>query len=75
MNTIKFPKLHKVVYTNTTDNLLAMQQRSYKDHLVDKWLEENCQRPYYHNPGWTKEKFIEFECSKEALMFALRWSK
>jgi hypothetical protein len=69
----KLPKLHKVVYAKTVDNAMAMYQISYKDHLVDAWLKENCSKPYYHSPGYLTEKFIEFECDKEALLFALRW--
>ena len=70
----KLPKLHKVVYAKTVDNAMAMYQISYKDHLVDAWLKENCRKPYYHSPGYLKEKFIEFEDSKDASWFALRWS-
>jgi hypothetical protein len=69
----KLPKLHKVVYAKTVDNAMAMYQISYKDHLVDAWLKENCRKPYYHSPGYLTEKFIEFEDDKEALLFALRW--
>ena len=69
----KLPKLHKVVYAKTVDNAMAMYQISYKDHLVDAWLKENCRNPYYHSPGYLTEKFIEFECDKDALLFALRW--
>lgn len=71
--TIKLPKLHKIVYANTVDGVQAIYQRSYKDCLVDEWLTANCKSNYYHGPGWTKEKFIEFEDDKEAVMFALRW--
>ena len=70
----KLPKLHKVVYAKTVDNAMAMYQISYKDHLVDAWLAENCKHPYYHSPGYLKEKFIEFECDRDAMWFALRWS-
>ena len=69
----KLPKLHKVAYAKTVDNAMAMYQISYKDHLVDAWLKENCRKPYYHSPGYLTEKFIEFECDKDALLFALRW--
>lgn len=69
--TIKFPKLHKVVYAHTADDVLAHYQRSYKDHLVDTWLEANCKAPYYHSPGYLKEKFIQFEDDEDAVLFAL----
>jgi len=73
--TIKFPKLHKVVYDQRSDEqVLAGYQRSYKDHLVDTWLETNCKHPYYHSPGYQREKYIQFECDEEAFMFALQWS-
>ncbi len=71
---INFPVLHKVVYAKTADGVQAQYQRSHKDYLVDTWLEENCKHGYYHSPGYLKEKFIQFECDEEALMFALRWS-
>ena len=67
--------LHKVKYAETVDGTLAAYQRSYKDVLVDAWLEANCKKPYYHSPGYLTEKFIEFEDDAEAVMFALRWSK
>ena len=71
---IKFPVLHRVRYAVTEDNIIAAYQRSYKDHLVDMWLKANCQSPYYHSPGYLREKFIEFEDDKEAMWFKLRWA-
>lgn len=71
---VRMPVLHKVVYAKTVDNVQARYQRSYKDVLVDAWLEENCEHAYYHSPGYLKEKFIEFVDETEAFMFALRWS-
>mgnify|MGYP000072382702 CR=1 FL=1 len=71
---IKFPVLHRVVYAQTVDNVNAGYQRSYKDHLVDAWLEANCKHPFYHSPGYLYEKFIEFECDEEAVLFALNWA-
>ena len=70
---INFPVLHKVVYAHTTDDVQARYQRSYKDHLVNMWLESNCKHPYYHSPGYLCEKFIQFECDQEAVIFALKW--
>jgi len=69
----KVPVLHKVVYAYTTDHVQAFYQRSYKDHLVDAWLEANCKHSYYHSPGYLKEKSIHFEDDEEAMWFALRW--
>jgi hypothetical protein len=71
---INIPVLHRVVYAQTADGVYAEYQRSYKDHLVDAWLKENCRHSYYHSPGYLREKFIEFECDEDAVMFALRWS-
>lgn len=73
--TVTFKKLHKVKYAETVDGVLAAYQRSYKDHLVNEWLEANCKNPYYHSPGYLTEKFIEFEDDQEAVMFALRWGQ
>lgn len=72
--TIKVPRLHKVVYAKTVDRVQAQWQISYKDYIVNNWLEENCKHRYYHSPGYLTEKFIEFECDEEAFMFALRFS-
>jgi hypothetical protein len=69
------PKLHRVVYAQTDDNVQAKFQRSYKDVIIDEWLKSNCRRPFYHSPGYLYEKFIEFECDEDAVMFALRWAK
>ncbi len=71
---IKLPKLHKVVYAHTVDQVQAQYQQSYKDYLVNEWLKENCKYLYYHSPGYLTEKFIEFEDSKDAMWFALRWA-
>jgi hypothetical protein len=71
---VKVPKLHKVVYAYTVDHVQAFYQRSYKDRLVDEWLKSNCHSPYYHSPGYHREKSIEFECDEEAVWFALRWA-
>jgi hypothetical protein len=70
---IRIPILHKVIYAYTADHVQAFYQRSYKDHLVDEWLENNCKHSYYHSPGYLKEKSIQFECDKDALLFALMW--
>jgi hypothetical protein len=71
---INIPVLHRVVYAQTADGVYAEYQRSYKDHLVDAWLKENCRHSYYHSPGYLREKFIEFECDEDAVLFALRWA-
>lgn len=71
---IKFPRLHRVVYAHTVDGVQAQWQKSYKDYIVNQWLEQNCRSPYYRSPGWLQEKFIEFEDDEEAVLFALRWA-
>jgi hypothetical protein len=65
---------YKVVYSEYNDDVQSQFRYSYKDWLVDRWLEENCQSPYYHSPGWRTNKFIEFEDSKDAVLFALKWT-
>lgn len=67
--------LHTVVYAKYDyDNIQSRFRRSYKDWLVDQWLEENCTGMYFHNPGWTTDKFIQFENREDAVHFALRWT-
>ena len=72
---VKFPVLHKVVYAKTVDNVPAMYQQTYLDYLINEWLKANCKHPYYHSPGYLKEKFIQFECDEDAFMFTLRWGR
>ena len=67
--------LHCVVYHRLELGMMSSHIRSLLDHNVDRWLEENCQGRYYHNPGWTREKFIEFEDSRDAMLFALRYGR
>jgi hypothetical protein len=57
------------------DHVDAFYQRSYLDHKVDAWLEANCRSPYYHGPGYLKEKFIQFEDDAEAVAFALKYGR
>ena len=73
--TLRVPKLHRVVYAQTEGQVLAQWQKSYLDYKVNAWLKDNCQHPYYHSPGYLYEKFIEFECDEDAVLFALRWAK
>jgi hypothetical protein len=75
MPSVRIPILHKVVYAYTVDHVQAFYQRSYLDHLVDEWLEKNCKHSYYHGPGYLEEKFIQFECDEDALLFALKWGR
>jgi hypothetical protein len=70
---IKFPVLHKVVYAHTIDGVAAQYQNSYKDYLIRKWCEDNCKGRFYLHPGWTTEKFVQFEDEQDAVLFALKW--
>lgn len=73
---VRVPVLHKVVYDRRLgETVPAKFQRSLLDVNVDTWLEENCEYPYYHSPGYIHEKFIEFVDDKEAFMFALRFGR
>ena len=71
---VQVPVLHSVDYAHTLDDVPAQWQVSYKDYCVNEWLKANCTHPYYHSPGYMKEKFIEFECDEDAVLFALRWA-
>ena len=70
----KVPVLHRVVYTRVYDDVQYQYQKTYRDYIVNAWLKDNCKHLYYHSPGYLLEKFIEFECDKDAMMFALRWA-
>jgi hypothetical protein len=72
---LKIAVLHKVVYSNTVDDLPAYTQNSYKDYLVKKWCKENCKHRFYVNTSnHTTEKFVEFEDDREAFLFKLKFS-
>jgi hypothetical protein len=73
MPNVQIPVLHKVAYAQTTDDIVSMYQYSFKDHQIDEWLKANCKSPYYHSPGYLREKFIQFEDDAEAFWFTLRW--
>jgi hypothetical protein len=72
---LRVPKLHRVVYAQTEGQVQAQWQKSYLDYKVNEWLKSNTRHPYYHSPGYLYEKFIEFECDEDAVLFALRWAK
>ena len=72
---LRVPVLHRVDYAKTVDDVQAYYQKSFLDYQVDEWLKANCKSPYYHSPGYLREKFIQFEDDAEAVMFALRWAK
>ncbi len=67
--------LYKISYAETEFGAPAWTQRSYRDWLVDRWLEKNCKGPYYHGPGWQSTKSVEFELSEDAVKFALVWGR
>jgi hypothetical protein len=73
--TLTVPKLHRVVYAQTEGQVLAQWQVSYLDYKVNEWLKANTRHPYYRSPGYLYEKFIEFECDEDAVLFALKWAK
>jgi hypothetical protein len=70
---IRIPVLHRVVYARTPDGMFMPEPRSARDLQVAAWLEANCCHSYYRSPGYLREKFIEFECDEDAMMFALKW--
>jgi hypothetical protein len=71
---INFPVLHRVVYGQTTDGVAARYQNSYRDYRVREWCNANCRAPFYLHPGWTPDKFVEFEDDADATAFALKWA-
>lgn len=71
---VQVPVLHRVDYAHTLDDVPAQWQVSYKDYRVNEWLKANCKHAYYHSPGYLREKFIQFECDEDAMLFALRWA-
>lgn len=71
---IQTPVLHRVVYAHTTDGVAARYQNSYRDWQVRLWCQANCRAGFYMHPGWTQEKFVQFEDDQDATWFALHWA-
>lgn len=72
---VNFPVLHQVRYAETMDHVDALYHRGYLDHQVGAWLAANCRSIYYRSPGYLREKFIQFECDADSLMFAMQWAR
>ena len=72
---VKIPELHRVVYAHTVDGVASTFQISLKDVQVREWCQDNCVGRWYMHPGWTTEKFVDFEDSTDAVMFTLKWLK
>lgn len=71
---IKTPKLHRVVY-GRYDPDQSLPDYTLEYYGIREWCELHCSNPFYFSPGWTDEKFIEFEDNNDATLFALRWAK
>lgn len=72
---INIPVLHRVIYGQTVDGVPARYQTSYRDYLIRQWCQSNCRAPFYMHPGWTVDKFVEFEDDVDATAFALKWAR
>ena len=70
---LKVPQLHRVTY-GYSSTPQARHEWSLKDHNIRAWCDEHCYAPYYMHPGYTNEKFVQFEDSQDAMLFALRWA-
>ena len=67
--------LYRVVYDRPEFKPIALHKSSVLDYNVDRWCEEHCQGRYYPNPDSSIEKFIEFEDTRDAMWFALKYGK
>ena len=70
--TIKVAVLHRVVY-GYSETPQARHEWSLKDHNIREWCKSNCRASFYFHPGYTREKFVEFEDDVDASMFILKW--
>lgn len=68
------PILIKVNYGEITQGGVNLATLIDEQDMIDDWLKENCHHRYYHSPSWSGQRFIEFECDQDAMLFALRWS-
>lgn len=67
---ISIPVLHKVIYGTSNTH----EPWSAKDREVHTWCCENCDYPFYMSPTWNKDRFVEFQCDEEAVMFRLAYA-
>ena len=67
---IRVPVLHTVVYGHRDD----IDGWNNLDIRVRCWCGENCKGMFYLHPGWTLEKFVQFEDDEDAVLFALAWA-
>lgn len=74
MPSVKVPVLHKIVY-GYSDTPHARHEWSLKDHNIKEWCFDNCRASFYFHPGYTNEKFVQFEDDADAMWFALKWAK
>lgn len=68
----KVPVLHRVDY-GYSDTPQAHHEWSLKDRHIREWCKGNCRSAFYFHPGYTREKFVQFEDDEEATVFALKW--
>jgi len=70
---VKVAVLHRITY-GYSDTPQARHECRLKEHHIRKWCATNCQAAYYFHPGYTREKFIEFEDDEDSILFKLTWS-
>jgi len=68
---VKLPVLHKIVYGNTFSQ--AGRDWGLHEFILKEWCFDNCKASFYFHPGYTNERFVEFEDDADAMLFALRW--
>lgn len=71
---VKVPVLHKIVYGYSETPSQERYEWALKDHKIRSWCETNCRAAFYFHPGYTYEKFVQFEDDEDAVIFSLRWT-
>lgn len=69
----KIPVLHRVIYHIARHTVIDFfdSECDRKDTYIRQWCQDNCKHAYYMSPTYVRERFVQFECDEEALMFAL----
>jgi len=70
---LKVPQLHRVTY-GYSSTPQDSHYWSQTDRNIRVWCDEHCYAPFYFHAGYTNEKFVQFEDSQDAMLFALRWA-
>ena len=72
LSDVKTPVLHTVHYGYSNMPQLR-HEWIIKDREIREWCKANCRAKFYLHPGYTYEKFVQFEDDEDAVIFSLKF--